>query len=108
MEDEAARPRQRVTGHARGKTGGKLHERRTARPEGEMSGGARSRQSPRAEKGLGDPRDQIDALRRKGRREATADLAKLRHERLVVEGGFARAGAESDDISQHSSCLGRL
>ena len=94
MEDEAARPRQRVLRHARGEARGELGERRAAGPEGEMGGGAGSGRPSRAEKGLGDARDQIDALGRERRRKAAAGLAELRQSALVVDRGFARARAD--------------
>ncbi len=91
MKDKAARSRQRMARHARGETRGELHERGAAGPEGEMGGRSGGGRPSRAEKGLGDARDQIDPLGREWRRKLLAGGVELRQKRaLFILGVSAR------------------
>ena len=104
MEDEAARSRQRMLRHARREIRGDFGERGAAGPEGEMGGGAGGSGLSRAKKGVGDARDQIDALGRERRRELLAGGVELRQERALLDLSVTRAGAVSEHIS-HGSVL---
>ena len=98
MKDEAARSRQRMLRHARRETRRELRERGAAGPEGEMGGGSGGRRLPRAQKGLSDARDQIDALWRKWRRKLLARRIELRQQRTLIILGLMRAGAVSEHV----------
>ena len=104
MKDEAARSRQRMLRHARRETRRELHERGAAGPEGEMGGRAGGGCPSRAEKGLGDARDQIDALGRERRRKLLAGGVELRQERALFDLSVTRAGAVSEHVG-HGSVL---
>ena len=66
---------------------------------GRAGGGGLSR----AKKGLGDARDQIDALGRERRGELLAGRVELRQERALLDLSVARAGAVGEHVG-HGIC----